>query len=100
MLRGDKTLTSIVVDNPIEDAEKPNYTSVRDKALTCRFYYHCSILEKRYDTCLRALSKEFFISETVITQRLMANKAYLKQLTEARVTRKELHVIYPSYSWS
>ncbi|MDO3641962.1 hypothetical protein [Mucilaginibacter sp. L3T2-6] len=76
------------------------FTDDRDDALACRFFYWGHLEGKRYDICLTQLSKEFFISETVIGQRLMQRQDFLKQLRLKNTTRKELQRKYPFFSWN
>lgn len=102
MLRGQRALTAIVSNDIaiVSDKHiKGCYTNGRDDALACRFYYHGHIIGKRYDVCLAALSKEFYLSETVIAQRLMKRQEYLKQIRIENLTAKELQGLYPFYNW-
>ncbi len=102
MLRGQKTLTAIVSNDIVITSQKHVkgcFTDDRDNALACRFFYHGHIIGKRYDVCLSALSNEFYLSETVIAQRLMKRQIYLKQLRVDKVTAKDLQVLYPFFNW-
>jgi hypothetical protein len=103
MLRGHKALMGIVSDDVqivSEKSIKGCFTDERNDALACRFYYYGHMLGKRYDVCLKALSKEFFISETVISQLLMKRQDYLKQLRLNNTTGKDLQKLYPFYTWN
>jgi hypothetical protein len=102
MLRGQKALMAIVSNDLTIASEKHVkgcFTDERDDALACRFFYWSRLMEKRYDVALVNLSKEFFLSETVISQRIMTRQAFLKRLREAETTVKELQKKYPFFSW-
>lgn len=103
MLRGNQALMAIV-SNDLKLASKKHvkgcFTDERDDALACRFFYWSHLLEKRFDIALVNLSREFFLSETVIGQRLMKRQDYLKQLRIDETTRKDLQKIYPWFSWN
>jgi len=76
------------------------FTDERDDALASRFFYHGHLVGLRYDLCLINLSKEFFLSETVIAQRLMTRQDFIKQLRLKATTRKQLLKKYPFFNWS
>jgi hypothetical protein len=102
MLRGQKALTAIVSNDIAIVSEKHVkgcFTEERDNVLACRFFYHGHIIGKRYDVCLSALSKEFYLSETVIAQRLMKRQGCLKQLRVDNTIGKDLQVLYPFFNW-
>jgi hypothetical protein len=101
-MRGSKALTAIISNDLTIVAEKHQkgcFTDQRDDALACRFFYHGHLIGKRYDICLRDLSKEFFLSETVIGQRLIAKQAFLKELRQNSTNRKHLQLKYPHFNW-
>jgi hypothetical protein len=102
MLRGNKTLMGIVSNEVTISSTKHVkgcFTDDRDEALACRFFYHGHLIGKRYDVCLAALSKEFFLSELVIGQRLMKRQAFLKELRLKNTTGKDLQILYPFFNW-
>lgn len=76
------------------------FTDDRDDALACRFFYWSHLLEKRYDVALVKLSAEFFLSETVVGQRLMTRQTFIKDLRLNKTTPKELQKKYPFFNWS
>ncbi|MGB4776137.1 MAG: hypothetical protein WBP45_13240 [Daejeonella sp.] len=73
--------------------------SERDDALACRYYYHAEIKRLRYDDCLAALEKEFFITASVIMQRLALNSTFLKDLIKESASTAFLKKKYPFYAW-
>ena len=102
MKRGNKSLMAIVSDDISIKAEKHKkgcFTEDRDDALACRFYYYSRLKQLRYDVCLVSLSKEFYLSETVITQRLMERQSFLKNLREKDTKASDLSQLYPQYNW-
>jgi hypothetical protein len=102
-MRGSGRLMSIIYESKKEGIAKEGdgrYTVERDEALAIRFYYHAAILSKRYDVCLRSLTKEFYLSENVIIQRLMTRQDFIKKLCDNKTTPKELKEVYPFYNWN
>ena len=83
-----------------EKGVKGCFTDERDDALACRFFYWSHLNEKRYDVALEKISKEFFISELVVGQRLMTRQDFLKQLRLDAVSRKEFQKRYPFFNWN
>jgi len=103
MLRGQKALMAIVSNDLTIASEKHVkgcFTDERDDALACRFFYHGHLIGKRYDICLTDLSKEFFLSELVIGQRLMKRQDFLKNLRVQNTTRRDLQKRYPHFIWN
>lgn len=103
MLRGQKALMAILSNDLTIASEKHVkgcFTDERDDALASRFFYHGHLIGMRYDICLVSLSKEFFLSETVIGQRLMKRQDFLKQLRLSNTTRRDLQKKYPFFNWN
>jgi hypothetical protein len=102
MKRGQKSLMNIVSDDITISSTKHKkgcFTNERDEALASRFYFYSGLKGLRYDVCLVSLRKEFFLSETVITQRLMEKQDFLKTLKAKDIKPNELAALYPHYNW-
>jgi hypothetical protein len=101
--RGQKSLMAIVSNEVKLTSEKHLkgvYTDERDDALACRFFFHGHLGGKRYDICLDELRREFFISELVVSQRLMKRQAFLKQLRLDNINARDLQKRYPFFNWN
>jgi len=102
MLRGNQALMNIV-SNDVKIASEKHvkgcFTDERDNALACRFFYYGHLIGYRYDKCLTELSKEFYLSETVIGQRLMNRQGFIKSLRIEGTTGKDLLTRYPHFNW-
>ena len=94
------SIVSNDLSNNSEKHVKGCFTDDRDDALACRFFYWSNLLEKRYDVAIVNLSKEFYLSETVITQRLMKRQDFLKSLRMKDTTRRDLAKLYPHFNWN
>lgn len=105
MMRGHKALytsvfpSSISVDSN-QKGKRNSYIEERNDAMACRYYYHAQIRRIRYDDCLNLLNKEFFLSPNVIMQNLMHRQAYIKKLTEDKITPSQLKKLYPHFVWN
>jgi len=102
MLRGDNALTDIVSnETEITSDKHPKgcFTGARDEAMACRFFYYACLKGLRFDLCLSILSNEFFLSCLVISQRLMKQQEFLKQLKANQTTANDLNKRYPAYNW-
>lgn len=100
MIRGNRAIVSIISDDlTAEKHVKGESMNDRDTAIACRFFYHGYLIGKRYDVCLAALSKEFFLSENVIIQLLMKQQDFLKKLRSNNTTAKDLQKLYFFYDW-
>ena len=103
-MRGQHTLYSsifpsaVVVEAP-RKGQRNVHIDKRDEALACRYYYHAQILRRRYDDCLQHLELEFFITPSVIIQRLNDKQSLLKELVSKKTTVAELKKQYPYYVW-
>lgn len=65
-----------------------------------RYYYHAHICRKRFDDCLLDLSREFFLSHNVITQRLLKKDEDIKCLILEDVQPQDLRRKYPYFVWN
>lgn len=102
MLRGQKALMALVSNDLTIVSEKHVkgcFTDERDDALACRFFYWSYLIEKRYDAALANLSREFYLSETVIAKRLMERQQFIKQLRVDNMSRKDLKEKYPHFDF-
>ena len=103
-MRGHHTLytsifpSAVVVESP-RKGQRNVHMDRRDEALASRYYYHAQILRRRYDDCLANLEQEFFITPSVIVQRLNEKQPYLKDLVSRKTTVSELKKLYPHFVW-
>jgi hypothetical protein len=105
MARGQNSLfnsifPSSVPFNPNNQGKRNVLIEQRDEAMLSRYYYHAEIKRTRYDDCLTALEKEFFITAGVITQRITLNVETLKKLVSIKATGNQLKKRYPHFDWN
>jgi hypothetical protein len=103
MQRGHHALMALVstdLNVSTEKHVKGRFMDERDDALACRFFYYGHLIGNRYDLCLARLSKEFYLSELVIGQRLLKRQEFIKQLRIDGTTRRRLHKRYPHLNWN
>lgn len=71
----------------------------RDELLSLRFYLYAHIKGENYETTISLLSKEFFIAERVVTDRLRLNQNILDEVFSTKPVVAELKKKAPFFSW-
>lgn len=103
MTRGKKTLYNKLVSSAIADNPTPlkRNTAIDDRrdVMAHRYYFHAIIQRLRYDDCLVALSREFFIQPDTIIKELHRRIDLINSLTENKTTTSELRRQYPWFNW-
>lgn len=104
-MRGQQSLysslfPSAVSGDPNNKGRRNVLMELRDEALCSRYYYHAEIKRTRYDDCLLALEKEFFITAGVAMQRLEKNLVTLKEITIRKPPIAYFKEKYPSFNWN
>lgn len=103
LMRGSQALMALVSNDLNSTSEKHikgRFKDERDDAIACRFFYYGHLVGKRYDLCLTYISKEFFITELVVGQRLMSRQDFIKQLRISNTSAKDLQKRYPWFNWN
>lgn len=72
----------------------------RNDKLFHRYYYYGKILHKKYEVVLFALSSEFDLSESTITQLIEKSQKRIKEIRDKELTRGQLKKLYPLYNWN
>jgi hypothetical protein len=102
-MRGKQALYETLIPSSIEEQGKKSqrnaFLEERDTALAHRYYYYAHICRLRYDDCLDALSREFFLTPNVIIQRLMERTELIRQLVSEDKKPAELKRLYGWYNW-
>jgi hypothetical protein len=80
--------------------QKGVFTSERNYAIACRFYFHFQIRGLRYDRALGELNKEFWLSELRLAQLIMQEGKSLEALKAAQADTKILQKKFPHFSWA
>jgi hypothetical protein len=103
-MRGRKALYDDLIPSSLEltgqKSQRNMFLEERDEAMCCRFYYHAHLCRRRYDDCLTELSREFFLSPNVITQRLIRKDASIRELISRQIPPAELRKRYPYFVWT
>ena len=71
----------------------------RDELLSLRFYLYAHIKNESYETTIGKLSKEFFITERVVIDRLRENQEFLDEIFSTKPVVVELKKKAPFFSW-
>lgn len=103
-MRGRKALYEDLIPCSIETvgqkSQRNTFLDERDEAMAHRYFYHAHVCRKRFDDCLLDLSREFYLSHNVITQRLLKKDHLIKSLITEDVNPQELRKKYPHFVWS
>lgn len=103
-MRGQKALYEDLIPSSLETvgqkSQRNTFLDDRDEAMAHRYFFHTHICRKRYDDCLLELSREFYLSHNVITQRLLKKADLIKSLIQEDVPAQELRKKYPHFVWS
>lgn len=80
---------------------RADHINARNRVLTARYYYWTELQRRRFDDVLRILAdREFFVEERTITNALLAQDEFLRELCAAKTTRKQLRKMFPGFDWS
>lgn len=80
---------------------RADHLNARNRVLTARYYYWTELQRRRFDDVLRILAdREFFVEERTITNALLAQDEFLRELCAAKTTRKQLRKMFPGFDWS
>lgn len=71
----------------------------RDEVLSLRFYLYAHIKGENYENTISNLSREFFIAERVVMDRLRMNQQLLDELFATKPIVAELKKKAPFFSW-
>lgn len=75
--------------------------NVRDRVLVARYYYWTELERRRFDDVLHILSeREFFVEERTISRVLLSQDAFFTELCRDKVSRKQLHKMFPGFDWT
>ncbi|WP_295990519.1 hypothetical protein [uncultured Alistipes sp.] len=73
----------------------------RNRVLTARYYYWTEIERRRFDDAVRILSdREFFIDDRRVTDILVNEDPYYRELIRNNTTRRQLRRLYPGFDWN
>ena len=76
------------------------YTDERNFAIMCRLYYHYQLKGLRYDKAISMIQKEFFLSETRITQLVLDRRDDLVKFKAEKASKKYFIALFPHYNWN
>jgi len=72
---------------------------IRNEHLAYRFYYYAEIKFLRYDKCLEALEREFYLTEARLVVVLSGLTDRLREITQEKPDVKTLREKIPHFSW-
>jgi hypothetical protein len=103
-MRGKNLLYEDLIPSSLEEtagkkSQRNAFLDERDDALAHRYYYYAHLCRYRYDDCLNALSREFFLTANVIIQRLTSRTELIRQLVSEDKQPGELRRLYGWYNW-
>lgn len=71
----------------------------RNKVLIARWYYWTECRRLRTDDAIRRLCDEFFIEERTVSNAILDNDIYFRELLDNKTTKTALKRMYDAYSW-
>lgn len=72
----------------------------RNRVMTARYYYWTELKRRRFDDTVRMLAEnEFFVEERTITNTLLANDDYFRDLCSAKASGRKLKSMFPGFDW-
>lgn len=72
----------------------------RNRVMTARYYYWTEIKRRRFDDTVRLLAEnEFFVEERTITNALIENDEFFRELSDSKTGRKRLKMMFPGFDW-
>jgi len=96
-MRGKNTFNSVFKapeDSGKTKGRNTRLLAQRNACIADRYYYYGQFTQKRYETVIKILSNEFFLSELTIPDIIDGNMEYLAEL------RKENpHITYFAKKW-
>lgn len=73
----------------------------RNRLIAARYYYWVEIKRRRLDDTECILSDcEFFIDKRTVSNALLAEDAYYRELIRNKATRRQLRRLYPGFDWN
>jgi hypothetical protein len=103
-MKGDKIFNQALTlwhEEPDVQAEgaktlgrSPELIAERNEHIMYRYYYYQKFTDKRWDVVVKLLRRQFYISETTITEIIMDNSARLKQIQNEQLTIRQLKERY------
>lgn len=102
-MRGKQALYEELIPSSVTEqgqkSQRNAFLEERDDALAHRYYYYAHLCRLRYDDCLQALSREFFLTPNVIIQRLTNRTELIRELVKEDKQPGELRRLYGWMSW-
>ena len=75
--------------------------SRRNRLIVARYYYWTELQRRRWDDTMRILAdREFFIEERTVSNILLEEDAYYRELINNEITRRLLRRTYPGFDWN
>ena len=75
--------------------------SRRNRLIVARYYYWTELQRQRWDDTMRILAdREFFIEERTVSNILLEEDAYYRELINNEITRRQLRRTYPGFDWN
>lgn len=72
----------------------------RNRVMTARYYYWTEIRRRRFDDTVRMLAEnEFFVEERTITNALIANDDFFRELSDSGTDVRKLKQMFPGFAW-
>lgn len=72
----------------------------RNRVMAARYYYWTELKRRRFDDTVRILAEnEFFVDERTVTNALMENDGYFRELCHDKAGGRKLKSMYPGFDW-
>lgn len=100
-LRNRTTHSSSRMESDGNFTSRSDRINARNRVLTARYYYWTELQRRRFDDVLRLLAdREFFVEERTISNTLLAQDEFYRELCRTKATRKQLRKMFPGFDWN
>jgi DNA invertase Pin-like site-specific DNA recombinase len=104
-MRGAATFKNIF-DNTLNNeigkrkGRNSNLIEQRNEALVKRFYFYSAFTKMDYESRIKLIAKEFYISVSTVSQLLAKWQLEIKEIKKQKPKISDLKKEYPHYNWS
>lgn len=105
-MRGSLSLFTDIFEQPVtpgpevrRKGRSPELHAKRNECLIDRYYYYGKFMDRRYESIIKTLSEEFFISPVTIPEVIAENSSLLLNLKKNQPSKNWFSKKWPHLSW-